>query len=282
MKWLFLASAALAVSAALLGSYGESTIVSEAWMYPGMVILAIGAAAIGSMVGLGGGLIMVPVMIFMGVSPPMAASTSLAATLSNAVASTTAYAKQKRIDYKEGFKMGAIAAPGSILGAILSSDAEPGVFGLLLAAALTVAAIYIFARSRLSRRSMPHGSIIVILTVMASFFAGTVSSFFGIGSGVVFVPLLVVILGMSMMRAAPTSMFALILTSTFGVIVHILLSHTDAVLAMLLSAGGLVGGLAGARLSLFLGERYLRITATILMLTVSIKLIWDVISTNAQ
>ena len=138
-----------------------------------------------------------------------------------------------------------MAAPGSILGAVLASGAEPGIFGVLLAAALIVAAAYVFIRPRLSSRPTSNTQAVAVLSVAASFFAGIVSSYFGIGGGVVFVPLLVVMLGMSMMRAAPTSMFALLVTSAAGVAMHALLGHTDAVLALLLSAGGLLGGLAG-------------------------------------
>lgn len=162
-----------------------------------------------------------------------------------------------------------------------SSDAEPGIFGLLLASVLTAAAVYIFARSRLKGRGASRGHVVVVLSAAASVFAGMTSSFFGIGGGVVFVPFLVAVLGMGMMRAAPTSMFALILTSAAGVAAHALLGHSDAVLAMLLSAGGLVGGLGGARISLVMGERYLQVMATALLLAAA-KLVWDALSANAQ
>ena len=282
MIWVVAAVAALAATAALLGAYGEPTAVSGGWAYAGTVALAVGASAVGSMVGLGGGLIMVPILIFTGVPPPVAAAASLAATLTNAVSSTATYARQNRIDYREGAKMGAMAAPGSVLGAVWSSGAEPGMFGVLLAMALIAAAVYIFARSKMSRRSISHGGIVVALSASASLFAGMVSAFFGIGGGIVFVPFLVVVLGMGMMRAAPTSMFALILTSTAGVAAHSLLGHTDAVLALLLAAGGVLGGLTGARLSLIMGERYLRVMVAVLMSGVAAKLVWDALSANSQ
>ena len=282
MIWVVAAVAVLAATAALLGAYGEPTAVSGGWAYAGTVALAVGASAVGSMVGLGGGLIMVPILIFTGVPPPVAAAASLAATLTNAVSSTATYARQNRIDYREGAKMGAMAAPGSVLGAAWSSGAEPGMFGVLLAMALIAAAVYIFVRSKMGRRSISHGGIVVALSALASLFAGMVSAFFGIGGGIVFVPFLVVVLGMGMMRAAPTSMFALILTSTAGVAAHSLLGHTDAVLALLLAAGGVLGGLVGARLSLIMGERYLRVMVAVLMSGVAAKLVWDALSANSQ
>lgn len=282
MIWIVVAAATLAASAAVLGAYGAPAAVSGAWTYAGMLALAAGASTVASMVGLGGGLIIVPVLLFMGISPPVAASVSLAATLANAAGSTASYARQARIDYRVGIRIGVMATPGSISGAVLSSGAEPGIFGVLLAAALVAAAAYVFIRPRLSSRSPSHMQAVAILSAAASFFAGMVSSYFGIGGGVVFVPLLVVLLGMSMMRAAPTSMFALLMTSAAGVAMHALLGHTDAVLALLLSAGGLLGGLAGARISAIMRERYLRATAAVLMAAAAGKLVWDAVWANTQ
>ncbi|MGI0074773.1 MAG: TSUP family transporter, partial [Nitrosotalea sp.] len=63
------------------------------WLLP----LGFVAGVIGSMIGLGGGFVMVPVLTFFGFSPTLAASNSLFAAFSNSVASTVSYAKQKRI-----------------------------------------------------------------------------------------------------------------------------------------------------------------------------------------
>lgn len=264
----------LALSAALASS-GVPTALSGAWTVPGMVALAAAASVLASMVGLGGGLIIVPVLIFLGLPPQIAAANSLMATMANAAGSTVVYAKQKRIDYPRAIKLGLMAVPGSVLGAIVLVDAEPGIFGVLLAAALVVAAGYVFLRPKMSSRPLSGTHVIMVLSAAASFLAGVISSYFGVGGGVIFVPLMVIILGMSMMRAAPTSMFALMLTSIAGVTTHGILGHADMLLAALLSAGALAGGMAGARLSLVVGERYLRVMAAVVMVGVASKLVWD-------
>lgn len=267
-------AALLALSAALVSS-GAPTALSGAWTVPGMVALAAAASVLASMVGLGGGLIIVPVLIFLGLPPQIAAANSLMATMANAAGSTMVYAKQKRIDYPRAIKLGLMAVPGSVLGAIILVDAEPGIFGVLLAAALVVAAVYVFLRPKMSSRPLSGTHVVMVLSAATSFLAGVISSYFGVGGGVIFVPLMVIILGMSMMRAAPTSMFALMLTSIAGVTTHGILGHADMLLAALLSAGALAGGMAGARLSLVVGERYLRVMATVVMVGVASKLVWD-------
>lgn len=269
------AIAALLVLSAVLVSSGAPTGLSGAWTVPGVVALAAAASVLASMVGLGGGLIIVPVLIFLGMPPQIAAANSLMATMANAAGSTMVYAKQKRIDYPKAIKLGLMAVPGSVLGAVVLVDAEPGIFGVLLAMALVVAAVYVFLRPKMSSRPLSGTHAVLVLSVAASFLAGVISSYFGVGGGVIFVPLMVIIMGMSMMRAAPTSMFALMLTSIAGVITHGILGHTDMLLAALLSAGALAGGMAGARLSLVVGERYLRVLAAIVMVGVASKLVWD-------
>lgn len=271
---------AMAALAAFIGMYGGSELIPETWMYVGLAAMVITASTVTSMVGLGGGPIVVSVLLFMGMPPPVAASASLATTFSNAAGSVMTYARQHRIDYWAGVRIGAMAVPGGMLGAIFTSEADPTIFGILLSSGLTVAAVYILISPRLRHRSVPGEHWVLVISAAASFFAGVMSSYFGVGGGIVFVPFLVVVAGMTLAKAAPTSMFALLMTSMAGIGIHAMLGHTDAVLALLLSAGGLLGGLSGARLSLAIEEKYLRTTAVTIMLVVAVKLAWDSITNN--
>ena len=74
----------------------------QLWLIP----LGFVAGILGSIIGLGGGIIIVPVLTFMGFSPTLAVSNSLFAVFSNSVASTAMYAKQKRIELSLGWKLG--------------------------------------------------------------------------------------------------------------------------------------------------------------------------------
>ena len=117
-----------------------------------------------------------------------------------------------------------------------------------------------------------------VLVVGASFFAGTVSSFFGIGGGVVFVPLMVAAMGIGMVRAAPTSQFALLFTALSGIAVHWALGNPDVFYGAPLMAGVFVGGLIGAKLSSYMREKWLRVLASVVILGVAAKLFHDAIA----
>ena len=240
-----------------------------------LIFLGFAAGILGSMVGLGGGVVVVPVLTFLGFSPTAAASNSLFAALSNAVASTISYSRQRRIDYSVGVKLGLLSVPGTVLGAVISTDAAPDLFKILFGLVLVASAAYIFLRKKMETRERIISKQMVVFAIGASFFAGIISSFFGIGGGIVFVPLLVVGMGMMMKRAAPTSQLILLFASLSGVTVHSLLGHPDFLQSGFLAIGSFAGGLVGARLSIDIKENYLKILVSAVILVAAAKLFID-------
>ena len=245
--------------------------IEELWLVP----LGFAAGVLGSMIGLGGGIIVVPVLTFAGFSPTLAASNSLFAAFSNAIASTISYSRQKRIEYSIGLKLGLLSIPGTILGAYISSDITPGIFKILFGLVLVASAIYIFLSKKIESKKSNISKLVIVLVVGASFFAGIISSFFGIGGGIIFVPLMVVAMGMGMKYAAPTSQLILLFASFSGLITHSILGHPDYYQALLLAIGAFGGGLVGARLSLEIKEKGLQILVSVVIIAAAIKLFID-------
>ena len=246
-----------------------------------LILLGFAAGILGSMIGLGGGIIVVPVLTFLGFPHTVAASNSLFAALSNAIASTISYSKQKRIEFSLGLKLGLLTVPGTVLGAVISSDVSSEIFKILFGIVLVFSAAYMFLRKKLETKEKTLSKQMMVFAIGASFFAGIVSSFFGIGGGIIFVPLMVVGMGMAMKRAAPTSQLILLFASLSGVIVHSILGHPDFLQAGLLAIGSFFGGLVGARLSLEIKERYLQILISVVILIAAGKLFIDSLSGNS-
>jgi uncharacterized protein len=247
------------------------TLFENLWLVP----LGFAAGIIGSMIGLGGGFVVVPVLTFFGFSPPFAASESLFAAFCNAVASSLSYSRQKRIVYSLGLKLALLSIPGTVLGAYLTDAVSPSSFKLLFGIVLIGSSVYIYARRKMEPKEQNLSKQMMVLAVGASFFAGIISSLFGIGGGTVFVPLMVIGIGLSMKMAAPTSQFILMFAAASGMIVHSILGHPDYLQAGLLSAGAFAGGLVGSKLSLKVEERKLRIFVAIILVATAIKLFID-------
>lgn len=242
-----------------------------------LVAVGLGAGTLGSMIGVGGGIMMVPALAFLGLPPTQIASTSLFAVTSTSVSSTIAYSKQKRIDYRLGAEMAAFAVPGAVIGAFLSGQLSAQDFRLYFGILLPLVGLYVAFRGSILKekgetgRSAARRAGIYAIT----FGAGIISSLFGVGGGIIFVPAMLLVLGMAMQKAAPTSQLTLMITALVGVFTHAALQHPDYVYALALSAGAFAGAQLGARWSRKVNEVLLQRMLGVVLIAVAGKFIFD-------
>ena len=243
-----------------------------------MICIGAGAGAVGSITGVGGGIMITPALTFIGFASSQAASTSLIAVTSTSASSTIAYSKQKRIDYAIGLKMVALSIPGAITGALLSNEVSNENFKAYFAIILIVTGLYIAYKNSIVKEQsskVSKSTVFDLLFYAGSFVAGIVSSLFGIGGGIIFVPLMILLLRMTMLRAGPTSQFILLISSTAGVLTHAILGHPDYVHGSFLAIGAFVGGQIGARLSHRIEESILKKLLSTILIGAAIKLLFD-------
>ena len=247
------------------------------FLFPFFVLIGLIAGILGSMIGVGGGIIISPALTFLGLSPPQVASTSLFAVSSTSISSTIAYAKSKKIQYMLGIKMALLSIPGAIIGSYFSTEIDPGYFKLILAIILLGTGIYLmYKKAIINENSLSFNSTWVkILFYSSTFVAGIISSLFGVGGGVIFIPLMIMIIGLTMHLAAPTSQFVLMITSLVGLSIHIILGNPQYLPAVLLSIGAFTGAQIGSRLTSKLSEQKLRLILGITFVGIATKLMFD-------
>src|SRR5690349_8550702 len=104
--------------------------------------------AVGTLIGAGGGFILVPVLLFLypDLKPEVITSISLGVVFLNASSGSLAYAKMRRIDYKSAGIFALATLPGAILGAFMTSFIKRGVFNWLLGAFLILIALFLLLR----------------------------------------------------------------------------------------------------------------------------------------
>jgi uncharacterized protein len=243
-----------------------------------LIVVGLLAGILGSMIGVGGGLIMTPALTVMGFAPAQISSTSLFAVTFASASSTISYVRQKRIQYDVGVKAAALAIPGAITGAFISSGLPIESFKLYFGLLLLLAGIYIAysgsLKEKQNRRTVNDKKFEFLpLFCIGAFGAGIISSLFGVGGGIVFVPLMVLVLGMSLSNASPTSQLALLITSFVGTVTHAVLGHPDYFHAASLSVGAVVGGQIGAKVSYKVKESLLRKMLSVSLIAVAIKFI---------
>jgi uncharacterized protein len=234
------------------------------------------------MIGVGGGIIMVPALTLLGLPPAQTASTSLIAVTSTSISSTIEYSRQKRIDYRLGLKMSGFAIPGAVLGAILIERLSAESFNLYFAVLLMFAGIYVLYKNSILKESAAKKRSMALhaAVFLATFGAGIIASLFGVGGGIIFVPLMLLVLGLTMQRAVPTSQLTLMMTSIAGIFTHGLLGHPDYLQAAALSAGAFVGAQIGARVSRVAKEVLLQRLLGLALIAVAIEFIFNLLSSK--
>ena len=245
---------------------------------------------IASMVGVGGGVFIVPFLsIVFEFTSQEAVGSSLAVVVFTSVASTFAYSKQKRIDYKVGLVSAVTTVPGAVLGAYLTTLVSSRLLGLVFAFFLVFVALRMatdlhvpFLNVNLSRwhrrlvdsegEVFEHDADVMLGFVLA-FFGGLSSGLLGTGGGAIMVPILHLAVNQPMHVAVATSMFIMIFTSIAGVLTHMRLDNVKFEYSACIAFGVIFGAQLGARISRNTSGKILRGTFSIVLLIVSIRLL---------
>ncbi len=233
-----------------------------------LFIVGIIAAVFGSIVGLGGGIIMVPVLVLLGerivgdpVTTQIAVGTSLAVLIFTALSATYTYRKQGKVDSRTGWIFFATSGPSAMIGAQLTTGIEQGPFQLSFGIFMFVMFGLMIARQKMKplrvnwsvQRTFTDGSGAVhtygyniALALIIGCGVGLCSGLFGIGGGSLFVPLMVLLFRFPPHVATATSMFVILLSSVLGSGVHAWHGNIDWLLFAALMPGAIIGGRLGA------------------------------------
>jgi uncharacterized protein len=251
---------------------------------------------VGTLIGAGGGFIHVPVLIiFYGFSPQHAIGTSLAVVMLNAISGTFAYIAQKRIDYEIGLKYAVAAAPGVFVGAMLSQFFTVSSFSIIFSILLMMLSYYLFSGKefyvvRTKVAQAPNTRYLQDATgekfyyapdmsvgFSASILIGVFSGLFGIGGGIIHVPLMYSVLGIPVHIATATSHFILAITAFLGSIVFVGLGYVDLDYAVLLGIGTIIGASFGAWLSLKTHPNIIKKVIALCLFLLALRLLMDVL-----
>lgn len=237
-----------------------------------LIPIGIIVGAFGTLVGAGGGFVLVPLLLALydDLDPSHITSISLAVVFFNALSGTVAYTLQRRIDYRSGAAFAVATVPGAVVGALVTRYLTRATFDPIFGAALILLALMILrspSRDAKPSKTSGNGSWSRFLTdsdgqthtysfngwlgVGLSAVVGFVSSVLGIGGGVIHVPALVRLLRFPPHIATATSQFVLVVMALAGTVVHIAGGHFHVGIrrTILLAIGVVVGAQLGAMVS---------------------------------
>ena len=239
----------------------------------GLAALGLVVGAFGTLIGAGGGFLLVPALLLLYPhdSPALITGMSLAVVFFNASSGSFAYARMGRVDFKSGLMFATATIPGAVLGALTTAHMPRRTFDLLFGVLLTAGSIYLiwrpirtgeddprarpsghFHRHLVERDGTTHDfTYDPILGIGISVMVGFVSSLLGIGGGIIHVPVLSQLLDFPVHIATATSHFTLSIMALAGSLVHLASGALAPGLGRIaaLSVGVIAGAQVGAALS---------------------------------
>ncbi|NBB83256.1 MAG: TSUP family transporter [Alphaproteobacteria bacterium] len=279
-----------------------------------LLILGMGAGVgfLSGMFGVGGGFLMTPLLIFIGVPPAVAVGTQANQLVAASVSGVLAHWKRNNVDVKMGNVMLAGSTIGTVVGVWLF-----GVLQRLGQIDLVISLSYVVflgiigglmfvesVRAILRQRSGPpartkahqhiwlHGLplkmrfprsrlyVSAILPFAIGLFGGLLVAIMGIGGGFFLVPAMIYLLGMPALVVAGTSLYQIIFSTAIATLLHAYQNQTvDVFLAMLLLVGGVIGAQFGTRAAGALRGEQARALLASVVLAVCLKLAVDLVST---
>tara|TARA_Y100001970_G_C14236307_1_gene862021 strand:- start:1705 stop:2619 length:915 start_codon:yes stop_codon:yes gene_type:complete len=280
-------------------------------IFIGMVV-----GGLSGLFGVGGGFLMTPLLIFLGIPPAVAVGTEAPHVLASSVSGVIAHWRRKNVDFKMGLFLLLGGVAGSTIGVHLFKILRIfgqidmviqmlfliflGFIGFSMAfeSAKTTISKYRTTssiRTKLHQHSWIHGLpfkmrfhrsklyISTIPPILIGFFVGLLSAMMGVGGGFIMIPAMVYILGMSTNVVVGTSLFQIIFVTANSTFFQSYLNQTvDIVLASLMILGGVIGAQIGASLGTKLKAEYLRGILAILVLIVCAKIFTDLTLTPSN
>jgi uncharacterized membrane protein YfcA len=261
-----------------------------------LALLGVGVGAFGTILGAGGGFILTPILliIYPHDSPETITAISLTAVFFNAASGTAAYLRQRRVDIASGSLFAAATLPGAVGGALLTGVVSRQIFDALLGGVLALLAVWLLSGERWRPKPPRHGvwrrllvdrqgllyeyDVPVWRGALYSLVVGFVSSFLGIGGGVIHVPLLVRALGFPTHIATATSHYVLAWMAGVGTLTHIAAGSFGAGVrrAVAISIGVVIGAQVGAHVSRRIRGRHIERALAAALLVLAVRLLVSV------
>lgn len=248
-----------------------------------LFLLGTGVGIFGTLVGIGGGLILVPIFImFMSpatfASAPQVIGTSLVVVFLNAVSGAIAYIRQRRVFFDAAIPFALATLPGAFLGSYVADAFNAHSLNLAFGSFLIVMSILLYWNSRRKNSGLtdfdPHTfKYNRALGIAMSTVVGFLSSIFGIGGGIIHVPLMICLLDFPTHIATATSHFVLAVSSFSGVLSHFWLQHIVWEVAISVGIGATIGAQIGAKISRKTKPRIIQILLAGAAFAVGLRLI---------
>jgi len=278
-----------------------------------LMFLGLIVGFLSGMFGVGGGFLMTPMLILMGIPPAVAVASEANHILAASVSGFLAHMRKSNIDFLMGFILLIGGVLGSLIGVfllkyLLSIGQEKVFISLSYIFILVFVGIWMLIeslnyiknkskgkRNKLHEHIWLHGLPFKIkfrkshlyISILPPIFIGTLvgglSSIMGVGGGFILVPAMIYILGMPTQVVIGTSLLQIVFVTTVSTIMHSYINHTvDVMLSSLLLIGAVVGAQIGTRVMVRLRGEQIRFLLAVIIIIVALVLIGEILVTPEE
>ncbi len=232
------------------------------------------AGALGALLGVGGGVILVPGLIFLAGLPfSSAVATSLVCVVATSVAGSAVYLRRNAVDVPVAVELQCFTVLGAVAAGLAAAVVPVAPLFLAFATLLAVTSVRMWPRETRATPAVRHPRAPTPVAAGASVGAGVVSGLLGVGGGVLNVPILHLLLGLSFDRAVATSILMIGVTASAAAAVYLVRGVVDLPVA----AATMLGTFAGASLAAVTGrrvsQRLLTMGFSLLLLYVAFRMV---------
>jgi uncharacterized membrane protein YfcA len=279
-----------------------------------------GVGFMSGLFGVGGGFLMTPLLIFLGIPPAVAVGTEAAQIVASSVSGVLAHWRRGNVDLKMGLILTVGGFVGSfggvelfkwlrqmgqidlvialcyvvflgIVGSLMFIESVQSLVKSRKADADAVAAAAAAKKSGGWKERLPlqmqfvrsNLNVSALLPLALGLLVGVLAAIMGVGGGFVMVPAMIYLLGMPTTVVVGTSLFQIIFVTANSTFLHATRNYTvDIVLALMLLFGGVIGAQVGAKMSVRLKGEQLRVLLALIVMVVCVKLGIDLITQPAD
>ena len=253
---------------------------AEPWK---LVLIGLAAGFVGGGLGVGGGIVMVPLLVAVGFDQHRSHATSLAAVVLIAAAGSVSFGISDEVALGIGITVGIGGVVGSVIGASVMHRTNPRTLTIIVGFVLLVAALRMIGGANplpgaAGFGDMTQVSVATGIGLVAGFFAGLA----GIGGGVVIVPSTVLLLGLSQHEAQGTSLVAIVFTAIAGTLVNLENKRVRLEDGLVVGGGGVIGSLIGSQFALGVEGRTLSLVFGFMVLFVALRIFYRTLRSQIQ
>ena len=278
-----------------------------------LMCLGLVVGFLSGMFGVGGGFLMTPMLILMGIPPAVAVASEANHILAASVSGFLAHMRRANVDFLMGFVLLVGGVIGSIIGVfllkyLLSIGQEKVFISLSYITILVCVGFWMLAesvnslnkqskgtRNKLHEHIWLHGLpfkikfrkshlyISILPPIFIGLLVGILSSIMGVGGGFILIPAMIYILGMPTQVVIGTSLLQIVFVTTVSTIMHSYINQTvDVVLSSLLLIGAVIGAQIGTRTMVLLRGEQIRFLLAVIIIIVAIVLIGEILVTPEE